>query len=157
MVEAHADVDLEMRGLRRKMKWQKGKGRSAGCGGAVIKHSPTFSHSRGFGKLLLRLAPLQILRNSKVGRYLGFCATAACITDFSPQFVTARRIFVDFSANRYGSVIATVQPLLRFFLRDLFSPRFPLAAPGLRHQYDLVPHHTGDFLLLTVVSDPGTT
>ena len=68
----------------------------------------------------------------------------------------ARRIFADFSANHYGSVITTVQPLLRFFLRDLFSPRFPLVARGLRHQYDLVPYRTEDFLLLTV-SNPGTT
>ena len=35
------------------MKWQSGKGRSAGCGGVVIKHSPTLSHSRVFGKPLL--------------------------------------------------------------------------------------------------------
>ena len=88
--------------------------------------------------------------------YLGFCATAARIADLSLQFVTARRIFANFSANRYGSVITTVQPLLLFFLHDLFSPRFPLVARGLRHQYDLVPHRTGDFLLLTV-SYPGTT
>ena len=89
-------------------------------------------------------------------RYLGFRATAARIADLSLQFVTAHRIFADFSANRYGSVITTVQQLLRYFLHDLFSPRFPLVARGLRHQYDLVPHHTRDFLLLTIVSDPVT-
>ena len=49
----------------------------------------------------------------KVGRYLGFRATSARIADLCPQFVTARRIFADLSVNRYGSVIATVQPLLR--------------------------------------------
>ena len=49
----------------------------------------------------------------KVGRYLGLRATSAHIADLSPQFVTARRIFADLSTNRYGSVIATVQPLLR--------------------------------------------
>ena len=100
---------------------------------------------------------LRILCNSKVGRYLGLRTTPARIADLSPQFVTASRIFADFSANRYDSVITTVQPLLRYFLRGLFSPRFPLVARGLHQQYDLVPHCTGDFLLLTIVSNPGTT
>ena len=54
----------------------------------------------------------------KVGRYLGLHAAPARIADLSPQFVTARRIFADISANRYGSVITTVQPLLRCLLRD---------------------------------------
>ena len=90
-------------------------------------------------------------------RYLGFRATVARIADLSPQFVTARRIFADFSANRYGSIITTVQPLLRYFLRDLFSPRFPLVARGLCQHYVSAPHRIGDFLLLTVVSDPSTT
>ena len=150
-------MNLEVRELRRKMKWQSGKGGSAGCGDVVIKHSPHLSHSRVFGKLLPRFTPLRILRNSMVGRYLGFRATAARIAHLSPQFVTAHRIFADFSAIYYGSVIITVQPLLQFFLHDLFSPRFPLVAQGLCHQYDLVPHCTGDFFLLTVVSNPSTT
>ena len=30
-------------------------------------------------------------------------------------------------------------------------------ARGLRHHYDLVPHHTREFLLFTVVFDPDTT
>ena len=37
------------------MKLQSGKGGSAECGGAVIKHSHHFSHSRVFGKLLYDL------------------------------------------------------------------------------------------------------
>ena len=86
---------------------------------------------------------------------MGFRATVARIADLSPQFVTARRIFADFSANRYGLVITTVQPLLRYFLRDLFSPKFPLVARGLRQQYDLDTHRIGDFLLMTAVSVPG--
>ena len=45
-----------------------------------------------------------------------FTQTVASIADLSPQSVTARRIFADLSANRYGSVITTVQPLLRYFL-----------------------------------------
>ena len=92
-----------------------------------------------------------------MGRYLGFRATAAHITDLSPQFVTTRRIFADFSTNRYGLVITTVQPLLWYFLHDLFFPRFPLVAWGLRLHYVSVPHHIGDFRLLTAVSDPNTT
>ena len=49
----------------------------------------------------------------KVGRYLGLRATLARIADLSLQFVVACQIFADLSANRYGSVIATVQPLLQ--------------------------------------------
>ena len=69
----------------------------------------------------------------------------------------ARRIFADFSAKRYDLVITTVQPLLWYFLRDLFSPRFPLVARGLRLHYISVSRRIGDFLLLTAVSDPGAT
>ena len=39
---AEACMNLEAQGLRRKMKWQSGKGGSTRCGGVVIKHSPTF-------------------------------------------------------------------------------------------------------------------
>ena len=80
-----------------------------------------------------------------VGRYLGFRATVARIADLSPQFVPARQIFADFSTNRYGLVITTVQPLLWYFLRDLISPRFPLVARGLHQHYVSVPHCIGDF------------
>ena len=69
----------------------------------------------------------------KVGRYLGLRAISARIADLSPQFVMARRIFTNISANRYGSIITIVQPLLRCFLRDSV------------------------FSKLTAVSDPGTT
>ena len=53
--------------------------------------------------------------------------------------------------NHQGSVISTVQSLLRFFFHDLsyrhflIYPRFSLVARGLRHHYDSVSHHTGDF------------
>ena len=55
------------------------------------------------------------------------------------------------------SVISTIQPLLWLFLHDLIHPRFPLVARGLHHHYDLVPHYTRDFLLVTIVFDPSTT
>ena len=83
-----------------------------------------------------------------VGRYLGFRATVARIANLSPQFVMARRIFADFSVNRYGSVITIVQPLLRYFLHGLFSLRFPLVARRLRQHYVLVPRRIGDFYLV---------
>ena len=92
-----------------------------------------------------------------MGRYLGFHTTAVRIADLSRQFVMARRIFADFSANHYGSVIITVQPLLRYFLHDLFSPRFPLVAQGLRKHYVSVPHYMGDISSVRAISDPGTT
>ena len=41
-------MNLEARGLRRKMKWQSGKGGSVGCGGVVIKHSPHLFAFEGF-------------------------------------------------------------------------------------------------------------
>ena len=146
------DANLEMRGLRRKMKWQRWER-------GVQQHSykalpPPFTFD-GFWETAPRFVPLRILCNSVAGCYLGFRATIARIAHLSPQFVTAHRIFADFSAICYGSVITTVQPLLRFFLHGSISPIFPLVARGLRHHYDLFPHHTGDFLLLTI-SDPGT-
>ena len=101
--------------------------------------------------------PPRILQNGVVGRYLGFRTTAARIAHLSPQVVTAHRIFADFFAICYGSVTTIVQPLLWFFLYDLFSPRFPLVARGLHQHYVSVSHRIGDFLLLTVVSDPSTT
>ena len=39
-MKANVDANLETRGLRRKTKWQSGKGGNAGCDGAVIKHFP---------------------------------------------------------------------------------------------------------------------
>jgi hypothetical protein len=76
---------------------------------------------------------------------MGFRATAAHIADLSPQFVTARQIFANFSVNHYGSVITTIQPLLWYFLYGLFSPRFPKVARGLRQYYVSVPHRNGNF------------
>ena len=75
---------------------------------------------------------------------MGFRATVARIVDLSPQFVMVRRIFTDFSANRYGPVTTTVQPLLRYFLRGLLSLRFPIVARGLRQHYISIPHRIGD-------------
>ena len=69
--EACVDVNLEMRGLRKKMNWQRGKGGSAECGGAVIKHYPHFSHSRVFGK------PLHDLRLSELSEMAWWAATWA--------------------------------------------------------------------------------
>ena len=68
----------------------------------------------------------------KVCRYLGLHAALARIADLSPQLVITRQIIADISANYYGSVITTIQPLLRCFLRDSI------------------------FSKLTIVSDPGT-
>ena len=56
--------------------------------------------------------PSQILRNSKVGRYLGLRIALARIANLSPQFVVARLMLADISSNRYGSVIITIQPVL---------------------------------------------
>ena len=112
-MEASVDVNLEMRRLRRKMKWQSGKGGSVGCGGAVIKHFPHPFAFEGFWETVPVICVSPNYPQLKVGRYLGLRAAQARIADLSPQFVTARRIFADLSANRYGSVIATVQQLLR--------------------------------------------
>ena len=66
-----------------------------------------------------------------MGRYLGLRAVSARIADLSPQFVAARPMLADISADRYGSVIATVQPLLWFFLRDsIFSKLTAVFDPG---------------------------
>ena len=107
------DANLETRGLRRKTKWQSGKGGNAGCGGAVIKHFPHPFAFEGFWETVPAIYATLNSPQLKVGRYLRLRATLVRIADLSPQFVIAHRIFADLSANRYGSVIATVQPLLR--------------------------------------------
>ena len=95
------------------MKWQSGKDGNAGCGGVVINHFPhPFAFEGFWGTVPMIYATLNSPQ-LKVGRYLGLRATLARIADLSPQFVMARRIFADLSTNRYGLVIATVQPLLR--------------------------------------------
>ena len=130
MAEAGVDVNLEMRQRRRKMKWQRGKGMSVGCGGAVIKHSPHLFAFEGFWETIPAICASPHSPQLKVGRYLGLRATSARIADLSPQFVMARRIFTNISANRYGSVITTVQPLLWFFLRDsVFSKLTAVSDP----------------------------
>ena len=66
------------------MKWQRGKGMSAGCGGAVIKHSPHLFVFEGFWETVpvvcVSLNSLQL----KVGHYLGLRANTAHIAHFSP-------------------------------------------------------------------------
>jgi hypothetical protein len=106
---------------------------SAGCGDAVIKHSPHLFAFEGFWETVPAICVSPNSLQLKVGRYLDLRTALACIADLSPQFIMARRIFANISANRYGSVITTVQPLLRCFLRDSV------------------------FSKLTAVSDPGTT
>ena len=113
------DMNLEVQGLRRKMKWQSGKGGSVGYGGIVIKHSPTFSHSRVFGKPFPQFALLRILHNNMVGRYLGLRAN----NDPYRRFISAicygsphiRRLFHQplWLSNYYCTTITPV-----------FSPRF---------------------------------
>ena len=113
------------------MKWQRGKGMSMGCGSIVIKHSHHLFAFEGFWETVPVICVPPNSPQLKVGRYLGLRATVACITDLSLQFVAARRIFADISDNRYGSVITTVQPLLRCFLCDsIFSKLIDVSDPG---------------------------
>ena len=95
-------------------KWQRWE---SGVRRHSYKALPPLFAFEGFWETAPRFAPLQILRNGVVGRYLGFRATTARIAHLSSQFVTAHQIFADFSAICYGSVITTVQPLLHFFLQ----------------------------------------
>ena len=92
-----------------------------------------------------------------MGHNLGFHATIAHIIHLLLPFVVTHRITADFSTIYRGSVTTTVQPLLQYFLHDLTSSRSPKVAQGLRQYYVSIPHRIGDFLLLTEVSDPGTT
>ena len=118
---------------------------STGCGDTVIKYSPLLFAFEGFLETVPAICVSLNSPQLKVGRYLGLCVAPAHIADLSLQFVMAHQIFADISANRYGSVITTVQPLQRYFRHDLFSPRFPLVARGLRQHYVSVPLHIGDF------------
>ena len=120
MEECEAEEEDEVAKWQR---WERGVRRRS------YKALPPLFAFKGFWETAPRFALLRILLNGMVGHHLGFCATTARIAHFLPQFVTAHRIFADFSAICYVSVIIiTVQPLLRFFLHDLFSPRFPLVA-----------------------------
>ena len=84
------DVNQEEQELRRKMKWQRGKGMSARCGSAVIKHSPHLFTFEGFWETVPAICVSLNSPQLKVGRYLGLHADPARITDLSPQFVMAR-------------------------------------------------------------------
>ena len=113
------DVDLEMRGLRRKMKWQSGKGGSAGCGGAVIKHSPHPFAFEGFWETAPTIGSSPNSPQQQAGALLGLSR------NHGPY-----RLFI--SAICYGS--PTIHRLLRQPLRlnnyyyiaitSAFSPRF---------------------------------
>ena len=83
------DVNLEMRGLRKKMKWQSGKGGSAGFDGAVLKHSSHLFAFKGFWETALAICASSDSPQLKVGRYLGLHATLAHFDDLSLQFVMA--------------------------------------------------------------------
>ena len=113
------------------MKWQRGKGMSMGCSGTVIKHSPHLFAFEGFWETIPVICISPNSPQLKVGRYLGLRVALARIADLSPQFIMACRIFTNISANHYGSVITTVQPLLRCFLRDsIFSKLTTISNPG---------------------------
>ena len=99
----------------------------AGCGDTVIKHSPHLFAFEGFWKIVPAICVPLNSPQLKVGRYQGLRAAPARIADLSPQLVITRRIFADISANRYGSVINTVQPLLRCFLRDFVFSKLTVA------------------------------
>ena len=121
--EARENMNLEVRGRRRKMKWQSGKGGSAGCGGTVIKHSPHFSHLRVFGKPLhnLRLSAfsetggplLGLSRNCSL--YHPFIATSCYC---SPNIRRHLRHLLRLS-NYYYTAVTLV-----FSLRFVFSKIF---------------------------------
>ena len=155
--EARVNVNREARGLRRKMKWRSGKGESARCGGEVIKHPPHFLHSRVFGK------PLHDLRLSEFPEAVWWAIIWASmhLQPISPFFHHNLELCTEYSPTslqyHQGSVTSTVQPLFRLFLHYLIYLRFPLVARGLHHHYALVSHHTRDFLLVAVVSNPSTT
>ena len=103
----------ESRNARAKEEDENGK-----CGGAVIKHFPHLFAFEGFWETVTAIHASPNSPQLKVGRYLGLHVALTHITDFSPQFVMAHRIFTDISDNHHGSVITTVQPLLWCFLHD---------------------------------------
>ena len=125
------------------VEWQRWERRVRRC--SYKDTLSTFCIQGFLGNRTMLICTLLNSPKRRGGRYLGFRATTTHIAHLSPQVVTAHRIFANFSAICYGSVITIVQPLLWFFLRDLFSLRFPLVARGLRHHYVSVPHCSGDF------------
>ena len=69
-----------------------------GCSGTVIKHFPHFSAFKGFWGTVLTICAALISPMRHMGRYLGFCATAAHVAHLSLPSVAARRNIADFSA-----------------------------------------------------------
>ena len=65
------------------MKWRSGKGGSLGGGGAIVKYFPHPFAFEGFWETIPMIC-VRILRNNKVGCYLGFRVTAVRIADLSP-------------------------------------------------------------------------
>ena len=137
--------------LRRKAKWQSGKGGSAECSDAVIKKLyPPFAF-KGFGKP--HNADLHPSEFSKAACWAVIWASAQ-LRPISPIFRCNLVLHTEYSptSSQYhqGLVISIVQSLLWFFLHDLSNrhfliyPRFSLVARGLPHHYDLISHHTGD-------------
>ena len=88
-VSARAEEEDEVAKWQR---WEHGVRRHS------YKALPPLFAFKGFWETAPRFAPLRILRNGVVGHYLGFRTTTAHFTHFSPQLVTAHRIFTDFSA-----------------------------------------------------------
>ena len=151
-------MNLEMRGLRRKMKWQSGKGGSVGYGGIVIKHSPTFSHSRVFGKPFPQFALLRILHNNMVGRYLGLRAN----NDPYRRFISAI-CYGSPNSRRHLRQPLRLSNYYYTAITPVFSPRFCFLQVFLLWLGDCDSITSrfltafGIFLQLTAVSDPGTT
>jgi len=90
------------------------KGQRYECG--VWRHSykalPHLFAFKGFWETAPTIGASPISPQQQGGPLPGLSRNRAHTAHLSPQFVMARRIFADFSTNRYGSVITTVQSLL---------------------------------------------
>ena len=147
-----------MRGLRRKMKWQSGKGGNAGCGDAVVKH---FSRPFAFEGFWETVPTIHASLNSPQQRGGPLPGLSHNCSPYHPFIV----VICYCSPN--------IRQLLHHLLRisnnyciaitPVFSPRFVFFQDFHLWLGDCVNNTTwflatlGTFLLLTVVSDPGTT
>jgi len=120
-------VNLEMREDWRKMKWQ---GWEWGLRWHSYKAlSPPFFAFEGFWETVPAICAAPNSPTRFNGPQPRLSRNHSPRHSFIAAFVVTRRITADFSTIYRGSVIVTVQPLLRFFLHDLISLIF---SPGTR-------------------------
>ena len=147
-----------MRGLRRKMKWQSGKGGSAGCGGTVIKHSPHLFAFKGFWETVQAICASPNSPQQQGGPLPGpsrnrgpYRRFISAIFYGSPNICRLLHQPLRLSNYYYTAITPVFSPRF-YFLQD-----FPLWLGDCISITSRFLTAFGIFLQLTAIFDPGTT